>query len=262
MVMTTGLQDYSDVHYTRPDVAKAIVEHFRPHGTCYEPFKGDGAILKFLPKGAYWTEIEEGKDFFNFKQQVDWIITNPPYSNLTDVMKRCFELSVHTVFLVPQSKIYSSAPRMKLVRDVAGIREKLNFGSGRELGFNTGFPFSAFHFERGYKGSVVESWIGQPQSVSGEKVDFGTYAELITRWNQTVNDAGIRQSNGRKVPVSFWSTFLNIPGSTHRDLMSGTSKRQNFNPLLARIIELTDMLPTTAFLNAVRLKIPEYENGR
>ncbi|MCH7908144.1 MAG: hypothetical protein IIB38_00830, partial [Candidatus Hydrogenedentes bacterium] len=52
-------------------------------------------------------------------------VTNPPYSNLTEVMAHCFEIARHTVLLVPMSKIYSSAPRMELVRTKAGIQERL-----------------------------------------------------------------------------------------------------------------------------------------
>ena len=158
MVRTVGLNNYSDVHYTNSRVASTIVDHYKPKGVVLEPFRGAGAFYDHLPKNSRWCEIEKGLCFFKYKSHVDWIVTNPPYSNLTDVMKHAFSISVNTVLLVPMSKIYSSVPRMNLVRNESGMKEQLIFGSGRSIGFNTGFVFAAIHFERGYKGAVKVSY--------------------------------------------------------------------------------------------------------
>ena len=64
-----------------PDwAAEDIVRHFCPTGHILEPFKGDGVFLRYLPSKVDWCEIEEGRDFFAWKDAVDWIISNPPYS--------------------------------------------------------------------------------------------------------------------------------------------------------------------------------------
>lgn len=158
MVMTRGLKNYSDIHFTNVAVVKTIINHFKPEGKILEPFKGDGAFYNHLPIGTLWCEINEGLDFFNFNDKVDWIISNPPYSNLTDVLKHSFKIADNTVFLIPLSKLYSSAPRLKLVRDLAGVKEELHFGSGRSIGFDIGFPFAAIHFKKNYKGCVKRTW--------------------------------------------------------------------------------------------------------
>lgn len=159
MVKTVGLNNYSDVHYTKPWVAEKIINHFKPAGNVLEPFSGDGAFLELLPPDSDWCEIEKGKNFFDYNKKVDWIVTNPPYSNLTDVMKHCFAIADNTVLLVPLSKIYSSAPRLSLVRDFAGIKEEFMLGTGRDIGFDLGFPFAAVHFVRGYKGATLKTWV-------------------------------------------------------------------------------------------------------
>ena len=158
MVMTTGLKDYSDVHFTDKDVARKVIEHFKPSGKILEPFRGSGIFYDELPEGTDWCEIDEGRDFFKFNEKVDWIVSNPPFSNLTDVLRHSFNISDNTVYLVPLSKIYSSAPRLRLVRDQAGIKEELNFGPGRDIGFDIGFPFAAIHFKRDYFGPTLKSW--------------------------------------------------------------------------------------------------------
>lgn len=154
MVRTTRLKGYSDVHYTDPDVARYIIDYFKPAGRILEPFRGGGVFYDQLPIGADWAEIQEGRDFFDCLEPVDWIVSNPPFEALTDMMRHAFSIAHHTVFLVPMSKVYSSPPRMDLVLNVAGIRRQLYLGSGRGIGFDIGFPFAAMEFVRGYKGAT------------------------------------------------------------------------------------------------------------
>ena len=162
MVMTTGLKNYSNVHFSDEEVAKKIIAHFAPTGRILEPFKGEGAFFNHLPKGTQWCELNEGRDFFQFTSQVDWIVSNPPFENLTQVMEHSFAVATNTVYLLPLSKVYSSAPRLRLVRDIAGIKEELHFGTGRDIGFDIGFPFAAMHFQRGYRGPTVRNWTNFP----------------------------------------------------------------------------------------------------
>lgn len=158
MVRTANLTNYSDVHFTDRVVARQVIDYFQPQGRVLEPFKGDGAFYEALPPGTQWCELSEGRDFFDWQEPVDWIVTNPPFSNLTEVMAHAFRLAENTVFLVPLSKVYSSSPRLDLVRRYAGMRTQLMFGPGRKIGFNIGFPFAAIHFQRGYTGPVASVW--------------------------------------------------------------------------------------------------------
>lgn len=49
--------------------------------TVLEPFKGEGSFYYNLPNHVikYYTEIEEGLDYKDFKNNVDWVISNPPF---------------------------------------------------------------------------------------------------------------------------------------------------------------------------------------
>jgi len=154
MVRTTGLQGYSDVHYTDAEVARRVIEHFAPSGQCLEPFAGGGAFLQHLPPGSKSCELAQGSDFFAFNEPVDWIVTNPPFSNLTQVFVHAFKVAENCVFLIPISKYWSSAPRMAAVAGYGGLAEILHVGAGRRIGFDIGFPFAAMHFKRGYQGPI------------------------------------------------------------------------------------------------------------
>ena len=157
MVMTRGQKSYSDIHFTNVKVASAIVNHFRPSGRCLEPFKGGGAFLQALPASADWCEVEEGRDFFNWTERVDWIVTNPPFSNMTQVFEHAFSVAENCVFLIPISKYWSSLPRLEAASRYGGLVEIAHLGTGRSIGFNIGFPFAAMHFKREYNGPIRQS---------------------------------------------------------------------------------------------------------
>lgn len=167
LVRSVGLRGYSDVHFTAESVARAIVQHFKPTGKCLEPFAGDGAFVRHLPAGADWCEISLGRDFFDYAHPVDWIVTNPPFSNLTRCFEHAFSIAENCVFLIPVSKFFSSAPRLKAARNYGGLREILHVGTGRAIGFNTGFPFAAMHFARGYQGPIQQSY--PPETLGSER---------------------------------------------------------------------------------------------
>lgn len=159
MVRTTALANYSDVHFTDGELARRIVEHFSPSGRILEPFRGTGSFYQHLPAESEWCEITEGRDFFECAHEVDWIVTNPPFSNLTAVFDHAFKLAANCVFLIPISKYFSSRPRIDAVRAYGGLREMLHVGTGRGIGFDIGFPFAAMHYERGYKGPIFETFL-------------------------------------------------------------------------------------------------------
>ncbi len=161
MVRTAGLSNYSDVHYTGDAVARAVVEHFSPSGRCMEPFAGEGAFLRAMPSDSLWCEIAKGRDFFNFQEPLDWIVTNPPFSILTRVFEHSFSIAQNCVFVIPISKYWSSAPRLQLARSYGGLAKVLHLGTGRQIGFDIGFPFAAMHFRAGYRGPIEQAWLSE-----------------------------------------------------------------------------------------------------
>lgn len=156
MVMTSkgAFKNYTEVHCTPSPVARHIVSHYKPTGRILEPCKGDGAFMQYLPQNTAWYEITEGRDFFAHAGAYDWIITNPPYSNLTDWMRHAFSMADNVVFFLPLSKIFSSAPRLALIEEYGAMKNIIHFGPGRCVGLNLGFPMGSVHFKRGYSGGM------------------------------------------------------------------------------------------------------------
>jgi len=59
---------------------------------CLDNARGKGAFYNNLPNPREWCELPK-RDFFNYNKQVDWIITNPPYSKLDDWFIHSAEIS-------------------------------------------------------------------------------------------------------------------------------------------------------------------------
>jgi len=146
-----------DVIFTPDDIAADIVRHFKPTGRILDPCKGDGAFLRHMP-GAEWCESREGRDFFAWTDPVDWIVSNPPYSNFGDWMRHSMECAENIVYLIPIAKMFSVEARMREVFKYGGIVETKYYGKGTDMGFPFGFPCGAVYAKKGYKGPMIWSF--------------------------------------------------------------------------------------------------------
>ena len=78
-----GRKVANDVFLTPlPLVLKAIeMSSITPEMRVLDPCRATGNFYNNLPPcKKEWAEITEGKDFFDFKDKVDLIIGNPPFS--------------------------------------------------------------------------------------------------------------------------------------------------------------------------------------
>jgi hypothetical protein len=145
----------TDKVYTPSHIAKLIINKFPLSGKVLDAFKGKGAFYNNYPEGVEkdWCEIDEGKDFFEYNEHVDWIITNPPYSIYDEVMEHSMEIADNIVYLVPLNKVVSSLGRIKKLIEFGGVPYIYIIGASR-CGFPFGFPACAIHAQRGYTGET------------------------------------------------------------------------------------------------------------
>lgn len=146
-----GTVNLSDIIYTPPNIAKEIVEHFKPSGRILDPCRGGGAFADEMP-GCEWCELREGKNFFEWRKPVDWIVSNPPYSILDEWLIHSYTVATNIVYLLPLPKLFNSAQRLRMITELGGIKELLVTGGGARHGFPWGYACGAFHFVTGYKG--------------------------------------------------------------------------------------------------------------
>jgi len=144
-----------DKVYTPYEVARKIIYSFpiEQGQTVLEPCRGQGAFYNNFPAfcNKKWCEIDDGVDFFDFTEKVDWIITNPPYSIFDEFAKHCFEVADNVVFLAPAMKMTSSFSRLKMYSDF-GCPKRITFIGASKCGFPFGFPCAIVWWQKDYKG--------------------------------------------------------------------------------------------------------------
>ena len=75
------------------------MDHFSLGGRIVDPSAGNGALLRALPRGVDWYEIEKGKDFLKATGRWDWAVGNPPFSRFRDFLRKAMELADNVVFI-------------------------------------------------------------------------------------------------------------------------------------------------------------------
>lgn len=145
----------SDVVYTPDDVARDVVEFFKPTGKILEPCKGDGAFMRYLPPDTEWCEISAGRDFFAEHRHFDWIIGNPPYSDWDGWMSHSFEIADNIVYVMMPYTLFNSMKKLRAIAKYGGIRTFYMLGRAGTIGMmDVGFLVAAVHFQRNYRGGT------------------------------------------------------------------------------------------------------------
>lgn len=145
----------SDIVYTPEWLAKGTINFLNPLGIVLDPCKGEGVYYNNFPGEKDWCEIRQGKDFFEYQQKVDWIISNPPYSIFLRFLQHSVTLANDISFLVPINKVFQSQKVMNCINEYGGIKSIFIIGDARQyLGFPFGYSVANFHFQKGYKGQT------------------------------------------------------------------------------------------------------------
>lgn len=150
--------DPGDVVYTPDWVARDMVNYFKPSGRILEPCAGDGVFLKYLPPETEWCEIEKGRDFFSWRERVDWIVGNPPYRMSGKWTYHSMQLADDFVYLLPCDKPFISGKIFRTMQKWGEVKHTRFYGTGTSIGFPVGFAVGAIHFQRGWHGGMSISY--------------------------------------------------------------------------------------------------------
>ena len=131
----------------------------QPAGRILEPCAGEGAFLSALPPGAEWCEIKRGRDFYAWHDPVDWIVTNPPWSQIRRFLQHAFTVADNVALLMTVNHAWTKAR----LRDA----KTAGFGLKRIILVNmpASFPQSGFQlglvvYQRLYRGPILLDEIG------------------------------------------------------------------------------------------------------
>ena len=91
----------NDVFITPLELAKKAIDmvDYQENFVWYDPFKNSGSYYNQFPSECEkeWSEILDGKDFFEFDKDIDVICSNPPYSLLDKVIEKSIQLKPYTI---------------------------------------------------------------------------------------------------------------------------------------------------------------------
>jgi len=103
MSRTTGKSlNPTDFYPTPPWCYENLEIDWSVFTSAHEPCRGDGRIQLFLEEQKLittYSEILEGKDFFDWSEQVDLILTNPPFNILQEFANHAFNHAQTVIFL-------------------------------------------------------------------------------------------------------------------------------------------------------------------
>ena len=147
-----------DCVMTPQELADTLVRHFKPTGIILEPCKGTGNFIKAIEGygqnvSILWCEITEGRDFFDFKDKVDWIITNPPYSKMRKFIQHSMEVADNIVFLTTINHLWLKARIRDIKNANFGIKEIIIFDTPKNFP-QSGFQIGAVYLKKDYTGDI------------------------------------------------------------------------------------------------------------
>jgi phage N-6-adenine-methyltransferase len=155
--------DLYEKSQTNPAMARLIVEHFNPKGRILESSDGEGAFSRAFPENEtlYRCEITEGSNFFDFNEKVDWIIGNWPYALYNEFARHSFELADNVVNLAHIGSVLTKARIRDFLSAGHGLKEIFSVDN-EQAGFPGGMGLAAFHWQRGWTGPVVHTYLNPP----------------------------------------------------------------------------------------------------
>ncbi len=106
----------NDLVYTPRLLAEKIVKWANPYGIVLEPCSGTGTFVEAIKAYSCKViecEIQKGTNFYDFKDRVDWIITNPPWSQARSFMLHSMAICGNIVFLITINHIIALKARLR-----------------------------------------------------------------------------------------------------------------------------------------------------
>jgi hypothetical protein len=149
----------NDRVYTPPELARRIVQHFQPSGRLLEPCKGRGAFVAAMQpfdELVQWCEKDEGRDFLTLTGETfNWIITNPPWSQLRAFLNKSMQVADNVVFLCLVNAFFMKARQADMKATGFGMKEIVFVPTPSKPWPQTGFSLGAVHIQRDYEGPCL-----------------------------------------------------------------------------------------------------------
>jgi len=157
---------HNDVVYTPPELAIAFVKHFNPIGKGLDPCRGAGAFFNAFNGEKEWCEISEGRDFYDYTEKVDYIMTNPPWGDMRHFLQHAYEISNDVYYLTTAAHCFTRA-RLRDMREAGfGIVEICGCDTPKKDFPSSGLLLAMTHWKRGYTGDIKLTYLNDKKGES------------------------------------------------------------------------------------------------
>ena len=145
-----------DIVMTPVETAVDVINHFGPTGTILDPCRVTGAFYDNFPTSCQkdWCELSEDKDFFDYTDKVNWIITNPPWSKIKPFIIHSMTIADDIVYLISINH-YSTKARLRLIHENGFRIQEIYCVKMPPLPWpQSGFQIAGIHISKGYRGGI------------------------------------------------------------------------------------------------------------
>lgn len=142
-----------DEYFTPAYAVYPIMKRLRPGSVVWCPFDmRDSQYVRVLSENGFqvvYGHIQMGQDFFQVPvPECDYIVSNPPYSQKNEVLKRLYEIGKPFAMLVNFQGIFDSRERFQLFKErrveMLWLNPRVNYIS------EDGTPMRGAPFQSGY----------------------------------------------------------------------------------------------------------------
>ena len=149
---------------------EGLLSHEAFTGVGWEPACGDGHISRFFP-GIMCSDIrhdhiagEGGVDFLLERHQVDFIVTNPPYSLAQQFVEHALECADKIAMLLRIQFLESKSRGLLFKKNpparIHVFSDRVNCDPSSASGRGGMMCFAWFIWDKQYQGPTVLDWIG------------------------------------------------------------------------------------------------------
>lgn len=112
----------NDEYFTPPYAVYPLIGRLKAGAAVWCPFdKEESAFVKILSENGFhviYGHIQTGQDFFHTEvPDCDYIVSNPPYSLKSEVLKRLYEIGKPFAMLINFQGIFDSKKRFRMFKE-------------------------------------------------------------------------------------------------------------------------------------------------
>jgi hypothetical protein len=158
----------NDVVMTPRWLAEMLVQSLQPSGHILEPCAGQGAFAEALrPYGQVSAlDVTAGHPGFEWwTERVDWVVTNPPWSQFRTFLVHGMEVADHVALLSTVNHWWTKRRVTEVRRHGFGYRKLLLCPWPQEFPAS-GFQLGMMLIERGYKGDMAIEELMRPKAIA------------------------------------------------------------------------------------------------